>query len=90
MNINILLYILCFIAGIIISYAFFYYSMWTKYMDHGGDILIDEKHRINRFMINTDMEEWGSEKYIIFKVSTSQVNLKRLEDINPLNLEEDD
>lgn len=80
--------ILSFIIGMVFSLGVSYFCLWEKYMDHGGDILLDEETGVYRLIINEDIEDWGSERYLIFKVSTAEQKLKRLNDINPLDLED--
>lgn len=72
------------VVGVAITALFYHYNLWTRYMDHGGDILLDESSGVYRIILNDDMADWGDEKYIILKVATAEKRLKRLEDIDPL------
>lgn len=80
--------VISFIVGMAFTLGASYFYLWEKYMDHGGDILLDEETGVYRLIINEDIEDWGSEKYLIFKVSTSEQKLKRLNDIDPMSLED--
>lgn len=84
----ILYLIIGFVIGLVFALGVSYIYLWEKYMDHGGDILLDEESGVYRLIINEDIEEWGSERYLIFKVSTTEQKLKRLNDIDPMSLED--
>ena len=76
------------IVGFLVATLLYFAWFWEKFSDYGGGILIDDEARVNRFFLNDDMEDWGDQKFIIFKVSKSEKRLKRLEDIDPLELED--
>ena len=81
-------YIIGFVVGLVVACGLSFFVLWEKYMDHGGDILLDEESGVYRLIINEDIETWGSERWLIFKVSTAEQRLKRLHDIDPMSVEE--
>ena len=87
---DIIILIIAFCLGIVFSGGIFFYNWYTYYSDHGGNILIDEKSGVYRIILNNDIEDWGDQNYVILKVSKTEQKLKRLHDINPLELEDND
>ena len=85
---NILLIVIGIVIGFIFACGCNALMMWEKYNDHGGNILIDEQSGVYRLILNDNIEDWGDQKYIIMKVSSSETRLKRLNDIDPMSLED--
>ena len=85
---DIIFLIIAFCLGVAFSGGIFFYNWYTDYSDHGGTILIDEKSGVYRIILNNDIEDWGDQNYVILKVSKTEQKLKRLHDINPLELED--
>lgn len=76
------------LIGFFISLAFTLTILWEKFADHGGSILIDADSGVYRIILNDDIEDWGDQRYVILKVSQSEQRLKRLKDIDPMDLED--
>lgn len=76
------------LIGFFISLAFTLTILWEKFADHGGSILIDADSGVYRIILNDDIEDWGDQRYVILKVSQSEQRLKRLKDIDPMELED--
>ena len=87
MTINLLIGML---IGFFISLALTMTILWEKFADHGGSILIDADSGVYRIILNDDIEDWGDQRYVILKVSQSEQRLKRLKDIDPMELEDKD
>lgn len=78
------------LIGFFLSLAFTLTILWEKFADHGGSILIDANSGVYRIILNDDIEDWGDQRYVILKVSQSEQRLKRLKDIDPMELEDKD
>lgn len=76
------------LIGFFLSLAFTLTILWEKFADHGGSILIDADSGVYRIILNDDIEDWGDQRYVILKVSQSEQRLKRLKDIDPMDLED--
>lgn len=76
------------LIGFFLSLAFTLTILWEKFADHGGSILIDAESGVYRIILNDDIEDWGDQRYVILKVSQSEQKLKRLKDIDPMDLED--
>ena len=80
------------IIGIIIGFIFatslYFAILWEKFSDHGGSILIDLESGVYRILLNDDPEDWGDEKFVILKVTSSEQRLKRLNDVDPIDMED--
>lgn len=76
------------LIGFFLSLAFTLTILWEKFADHGGSILIDAESGVYRIILNDDIEDWGDQRYVILKVSQSEQRLKRLKDIDPMDLED--
>ena len=76
------------LIGFFISLALTMTILWEKFADHGGSILIDSDSGVYRIILNDEIEDWGDQRYVILKVSQSEKRLKRLEDIDPMELED--
>jgi len=87
MNLNLIFGIL---IGFLICMGFVMLILWEDYKDHGGSILIDFESGVYRILLNNDPEDWGDKDFVILRVSKSEQRLKRLKDINPLELEDRD
>lgn len=77
------------LIGFFISLALTMTILWEKFADHGGSILIDADSGVYRIILNDDIEDWGDQRYVILKVSQSEQRLKRLKDIDPMELEDE-
>ena len=78
------------LIGFFVSLALTLTILWEKFSDHGGSILIDLDSGVYRILLNDDPEDWGDEKFVILKVTNSEQRLKRLSDVDPLRLEDND
>ena len=76
------------VIGFLIATALYFAILWEKFTDHGGSILIDLESGVYRILLNDDPEDWGDEKFVILKVTSSEQRLKRLEDVDPMSLED--
>ena len=80
------------IIGIIIGSRWekesYFAILWEKFSDHGGSILIDLESGVYRILLNDDPEDWGDEKFVILKVTSSEQRLKRLNDVDPIDMED--
>ena len=76
------------IIGFIFATALYFAILWEKFSDHGGSISIDLESGVYRILLNDDPEDWGDEKYVILKVTNSEQRLKRLNDVDPMNMED--
>lgn len=76
------------VIGFIIATALYFAVLWEKFNDHGGSILIDLESGVYRILLNDDPEDWGDEKFVILKVTNSEQRLKRLQDVDPISLED--
>lgn len=76
------------IIGFIFATALYFAILWEKFSDHGGSILIDLESGVYRILLNDDPEDWGDEKFVILKVTSSEQRLKRLNDVDPIDMED--
>lgn len=76
------------LIGFFVSMALTLAILWEHFADHGGSILIDAESGVYRIILNDDIEDWGDQRYVILKVSSSEQRLKRLNDINRMELED--
>ena len=83
-----LLFIIGMALGVFVAGAIFFFNWYDDYSEHGGTILIDEKSGVYRIILNDDIEDWGDQNYVILKVSKTEQKLKRLNDIDPMSLED--
>ena len=65
------------------------YVFWDSYEDYGGMLEIDDRSKTYNLDLNCDMDELRDLKYVILTVCKKKKRLKRLEDINPLELEDE-
>ena len=78
------------VIGFLVATALYFAILWEKFSDHGGSILIDLESGVYRILLNDDPEDWGDEKFVILKVTNSEQRLKRLNDVDPMSLEDYD
>ena len=84
--------VIIFLVGMIVGFGLYWCKVRLDYEDHGGQILMDTKHKVYRLTLNGEPEEWEEAKWVLLKVTKSEQRLKRLKDIpdEDLNLEEKD
>lgn len=87
---NVLYILIGVVIGMVFTGGIVFAIFWEKFSDYGGSILIDDKTMVNRLYLNNSMEDWINQKYIIFKVAKAAQPLKRLNDIDDMDLEEKD